>query len=529
MGHLGYFGNLVFIFSVISGVRTLVPKNKPGKCPTPTYWNAGGDCHQDSDCTGTKKCCPHTLAGFACMEPDSTQGVASSRPGDCPLITDSKAGIVCEGDQDCMEPQICCDYGQASICVYPTVVNNLPKYKEPILKKGLNVLGNRLTTANLWLIQKLKSNTKKNKVGPQKSDKFNPRIQKLLAKLSPKKADQQKIFQKLNGFLTWFFKQRKQAAKLSPKKSKNKEKLTKTSPKPHDIITTSPPATQPGGVPIIPFSQTALPEVMSTIDMAGSVYNTPNPILIPMDTLSTTPSTVGLVSSRPMEITEAPILPPISEPDENSMIIPLPEIIIPEPEPAIFSSTTAPVFSTTMNPSVVSTDSTIVMAPQDKFSKEINQSESGMPDSELPEGMTLPDLTPIWHIIDPMSKQKIPLGKAPHVDAISPAERMYENEYGPPLAPNDASQTSFDNHFVSYLQKTMVPPESNSVYPINTLLYPEVEVFKPEKQGSCPVNLMYRRCETNCTHDDDCPGVDKCCDMGCGNVCVTPKEKKVYK
>lgn len=507
--------------------------NKPGKCPVPTYYNAGGDCQQDSECAGSMKCCPHTLAGFACMEPDSSTDVAGGRPGDCPVIMDSKTGIGCERDMDCMEPQICCDYGQASICVYPTVVDTLPKYKEPVLKPGLDGLGHRLAATNRWLIQQLKSKARKIKIEPKKSNKLNPRIQKLLSKISSKKSEQHKIFQKLTNFINWFLSQKPKPLALTPKKIKNLEILRSTSAKPRDVTTAPTVSKQPGGVPIVPSSKIANPKkVKKTLGKGLEVNNSPSSILISMNVLPETLSTDSPKSVIPeipvIGVMEAPILPPLSEPEafpDISMLFPEPEILVPEPELPTLPTTTVPVLSSSSTLNFISTTTS---SPMSQASTESPRPESDVTDSSLPEGLSLPEFKPIWHIIDPMSKQKIPLGKLPIVDAISPAERMYENEYGPPADPSDASQTSFDNHFVSYLQKTMVPPESNSIYPLNSLLYPEVEVFKPEKQGSCPANLMYRQCETNCTTDDDCPGVDKCCDMGCGNVCVTPKEKKIY-
>lgn len=510
-------------------MRTLVPVNKPGKCPVPTYYNAGGDCHQDSECAGSMKCCPHTLAGFACMEPDSSSDVGGGRPGDCPVIMDSKTGIGCERDMDCMEPQICCDYGQASICVYPTVVDTLPKYKEPVLKPGLSGIGHRLAATNRWLIQQLKLKARKIQIEPKNSNKLNPRIQKLLSKISPKKSEQHKIFQKLTNFINWFLSQKTKPLPLAPNKIKKVETLKSNSAKPRDITTAPTVSKQPGGVPIVPSSKIAKSKVTKKQEISTEVSNSPSPVLIPMNvlpaTLTTDRPTTVIPEIPVIDVTEAPILPPLSEPEafpDISMLFPEPKILVPEPELSTLPSTTVPVFSSS------STLNLIKSTTSSPVNTETPHSESDVTDSSLPEGLSLPEFKPIWHIIDPMSRQKIPLGKLPIVDAISPAERKYENEYGPPVEPSGASQTSFDNHFVSYLQKTMVPPESNSLYPLNSLLYPEVEVFKPEKQGSCPANLMYRQCETNCTTDDDCPGVDKCCDMGCGNVCVTPKEKKIY-
>ncbi|VDN03811.1 unnamed protein product [Thelazia callipaeda] len=44
--------------------------------------------------------------------------------------------------------------------------------------------------------------------------------------------------------------------------------------------------------------------------------------------------------------------------------------------------------------------------------------------------------------------------------------------------------------------------------------------------GKCPLKnyVKNRNCVLECTHDEDCPWVEKCCDNGCGRVC-TPPEK----
>ena len=39
------------------------------------------------------------------------------------------------------------------------------------------------------------------------------------------------------------------------------------------------------------------------------------------------------------------------------------------------------------------------------------------------------------------------------------------------------------------------------------------------KVGSCP-NVSYQGCSSNCASDSDCGGTDKCCDLGCGRLCV---------
>lgn len=42
--------------------------------------------------------------------------------------------------------------------------------------------------------------------------------------------------------------------------------------------------------------------------------------------------------------------------------------------------------------------------------------------------------------------------------------------------------------------------------------------------GFCPPksNIPNTNCEINCQVDADCPGVEKCCDNGCGKVCCPP-------
>ncbi|XP_061175948.1 uncharacterized protein LOC133184890 [Saccostrea echinata] len=550
MGRVGV-GNLVFLVSVITGVKALVSTNKPGKCPLPTYSNAGGNCKSDRDCSGSLKCCPHTLAGFACMKPEASSDIKIARPGECPVITDTKTGISCERDADCMEPQICCTYGQSSICLYPTIVNTLPKFKEPVFKPGLHVLSSRLFAVNRWLLRKLKLRAQKRQKKPTRPKNVNSRIQKLLARLSPKKSTQQRIFQSLNNFIFRFLQKRKKHFKPSIKVSKinNPVNVTTLSEKSSNT-TSSPELIHPGGVPIVSRPDIVESSIQGTSvpEVAPEVYPEDYPVIIPIDELTSSISTESPKSvntdSPIFDILKTPtsLLPagePELFPEENPVIISVPEeLVTPEPEPSLPTSTAVPDISTSMSPTVQSTDVSLTqtsasMALPSKFqvpSVDIT-SENSIAEPETARRTSPSSFKPVWHIIDPMSKQKIPLGQSSILDVVSPAERMYEQhineEYGPLKEPSDA-QTSFDNHFASYLQKTMLPPESNSIYPENSLLYPEVEIFKPEKQGSCPVNLMYRRCETNCKFDDDCPGVDKCCDMGCGNVCVTPKEKKIY-
>lgn len=75
------------------------------------------------------------------MELDLLIDVVGGCLGDCFVIMDFKIGIGCERDMDCMEFQICCDYGQVLICVYFIVVDIFLKYKELVLKFGLDGLG----------------------------------------------------------------------------------------------------------------------------------------------------------------------------------------------------------------------------------------------------------------------------------------------------------------------------------------------------------------------------------------------------
>lgn len=485
------------------------------------------------------------------MKPEATTDVATMRPGECPVIVDSKTGLACDSDAACMEPQICCNYGQASICVYPTVVDILPKYKEPVLGPSA---GNHLAAANRWLLKRLKLKTMKKPKNHKKPINVNPRIQKLLAKLSPKKSVQQKVFRKLGEFINWFMQQRKNILHL-PSKMINKPARLSTVSLKYNSITPSPgEAIHPDWVPITssPGIPMSTPVVTSGQTVTPAVSHTQNPIIIPISVLPSTVSTESQTSNNPsnsqnLGTTRKPILPPSSEPEsypeENPVVIPEPEVLSsPEPEIPPSTTTIVPNFSsslgTPLEVSVAGTSSPIttpVTPPSENLHGLLSvdtMSENSLAEAAIPVGLSLPSFKPIWHIIDPMSKRKIPLGKSAVFDAVSQAERKYEreiiDEYGPLREQSDATQSSFDNHFASYLEKTMEPPESNSIYPVNSLLYPDVEVFKPEKRGSCPVNLMYRRCKSECTHDDECPGVDKCCDMGCGNVCITPKEKKIY-
>uniref|UniRef100_A0A672FWT2 WAP domain-containing protein n=1 Tax=Salarias fasciatus TaxID=181472 RepID=A0A672FWT2_SALFA len=52
--------------------------------------------------------------------------------------------------------------------------------------------------------------------------------------------------------------------------------------------------------------------------------------------------------------------------------------------------------------------------------------------------------------------------------------------------------------------------------------------FSAEKPGSCPplsfygIASCYRYSQYRCTCDQDCPGKFKCCNFGCGLVCVRP-------
>jgi hypothetical protein len=463
------------------------------------------------------------------MKPEETADVATMRPGECPVIVDSKTGMSCDRDAACMEPQICCKYGQVSICVYPTVVDTLPKYKEPVLQP---TFGNHLAAANRWLLNRLKLKTMKEPKIPQKPINVNPRIQKLLTKLSPKKSVQKKVFRKLNEFINWFMQQRKNGVPFPLKLINKPEKLTTIPLEPNNITPSPGEATLSAAIPL------SEPDVTSVQKVPSEGYDIQSPIIIPMNVLSSTesPTSIKPSSSQNLDKTKSSKLLPSSEPESY------PEVkldVIPEPEEQSFPepeiTTIVPNLSssqgTPLAVSVATTTTPVTPPPENENLHELFT--DSMSENSLAEaGLALPSFKPIWHIIDPMSKQKIPLGKSAVYDAVSQAERKYErhiiDEYGPLKDQNDGMQSSFDNNFASYLKKTMEPPESNSVYPANSLLYPEVEVFKPEKQGSCPVNLMYRRCKSECTHDDECAGVDKCCDMGCGTVCVTPKEKKIY-
>ncbi|XP_040204094.1 whey acidic protein-like isoform X2 [Rana temporaria] len=86
------------------------------KCrPEPTF-----NCTSDSDCPGTKKCCK--ICGRTCWDP------APEPAGVCPRNDGSKSGslqchsVKCSRDSDCKMGEKCCASGEGQSCVKPFTV-----------------------------------------------------------------------------------------------------------------------------------------------------------------------------------------------------------------------------------------------------------------------------------------------------------------------------------------------------------------------------------------------------------------------
>lgn len=49
--------------------------------------------------------------------------------------------------------------------------------------------------------------------------------------------------------------------------------------------------------------------------------------------------------------------------------------------------------------------------------------------------------------------------------------------------------------------------------------------LKIQKTGTCPVEIeKYEECGNTCTHDLECPSIQKCCNTErCGSSCANPK------
>ncbi|PIN97047.1 hypothetical protein AB205_0203010, partial [Aquarana catesbeiana] len=87
------------------------------KCSEPTY-----DCTSDSDCPGTKKCCK--ICGRTCWNPEPEPA------GVCPRNDGGKSGslqchsVNCSRDSDCKMGEKCCASGEGQSCVKPFTGNN---------------------------------------------------------------------------------------------------------------------------------------------------------------------------------------------------------------------------------------------------------------------------------------------------------------------------------------------------------------------------------------------------------------------